>query len=250
MEKILFVAQARSGSSRLPRKVLLPFYGGKTILQLLIEKLRTIPGTDLLIATTDNPHDDALAQMASDCGAPVYRGSENDVLARFIGAASQAGAQRIIRICSDNPFLDADSLRLLADTAIANPDADYISFDINGTPSIKTHYGFWAEYATVDALKRVAQLTDEQLYHEHVTNYIYAHPEAFNIKWIPGPGDLLKNLPIRLTIDTEADFKVAQEIYATLKAADKLKIADVVEYAAKHPQLLASMQNEINKNTK
>ena len=73
---------------------------------------------------------------------------------RFISAAEQYNAQKIIRVCSDNPFLDINSIKKLIETINENPSADYISFNINGIPSIKTHYGFWTEYVTLNTLKK------------------------------------------------------------------------------------------------
>ena len=169
---ITFIIQARSGSTRLPNKILLPFYNGKSILDLMLEKLSSINGTNILVATTTNMKDDAVVNIAKKYNIAYFRGSENDVLNRFISAAEQYNAQKIIRVCSDNPFLDINSIKKLIETINENPSADYISFNINGIPSIKTHYGFWTEYVTLNTLKKIRDLTDEPLYHEHVTNYI------------------------------------------------------------------------------
>ena len=67
----------------------------------------------------------------------------------------------------------------LIKVAQENKNSDYISFNINGTPSIKTHYGFWTEYVTLDTLKRIKSLTKDKIFHEHVTNYIYTNPHSF-----------------------------------------------------------------------
>lgn len=248
---ITFVIQARSGSTRLPNKVLLPFYNGKSILDLMLEKLSSINGTNILVATTTNVKDNAVANIAEKHHTACFRGSENDVLDRFISAAMQYGSQKIIRVCSDNPFLDIDSIKRLVKTSDANPSADYISFDVNGLPSIKTHYGFWAEYVTLDALKRVRKSTEEPLYREHVTNYIYSHPEQFDIVWITNADVPVRNLPIRLTIDTEADFVNAQKIYSHfIQSRIRQTIPHIVEYLSDHPTLIEDMKTEITKNSK
>ena len=163
---IYFLVQARSGSTRMPNKILLPFYGGKSILDLLIEKLKQVENTKIVIATSDNPNCNAIQQVAERQGVACFRGSENDVLQRFIDAAEVNDAQRIIRVCSDNPFLELNSICELVNKAEADVEADYISYNINGVPSIKTHYGFWTEFVTLEALKRVKLMTDDVLYHD------------------------------------------------------------------------------------
>lgn len=248
--KIVFVIQARLGSTRMPAKIIRPFYRGRSIIQLLLEKLKQFAECDIVLATPQDSSNDLLEQIATEAGIGCFRGSENDVLQRFIDVAESVKAQRIIRICSDNPFLNEEAIEQLLEKA-EKSSADYISFWINETPSIKTHFGFWAEYVTLDALKRVRELTSESLYHEHVTNYIYAHPEEFVIEWIPASTCLEGRTDIRLTCDTPIDFQNTQEIYAKLIAEHPHPtIEDIVAYVDKHPQYLQTMKEEIKKNSK
>lgn len=249
---ISFIVQARSGSTRMPNKILLPFFEGKSILDLLIEKLKTVEDTKVIIATTVNSNCDAIENMAKEHGVSCFRGPENDVLQRFIDAAEYYHVEKMIRVCSDNPFLELDSINKLV--MFANnkgKESDYVSYKINGTPSIKTHFGFWTEYVTLDALKRVKQITNEQLYHEHVTNYIYAHPNQFKVEWIEGPNIINSHPGIRLTIDTQEDFRNAQAIYADLWHDNQYPtIADVVGYLDAHQDYYISMKHQIEKNSK
>ena len=125
---------------------------------------------------------------------------------------------------------------------------DYISFDIDGTPSIKTHFGFWGEFVTLDALKRVIGFTDDLLYREHVTNYIYSHPELFNIQWISGSPVVSKHHNIRLTIDTLEDFSVAQRIYRDLQEKrGEISIEVIVDYVRRHAEYIQLMKQQIKK---
>jgi Spore coat polysaccharide biosynthesis protein F, CMP-KDO synthetase homolog len=249
---IHFVVQARSGSTRMPNKILLPFFEGKSILDLLINKLKQVQGTKVVIATSVNSNCDVIEEVAGNHNVACFRGSENDVLQRFIDAAEANNAERIIRICSDNPFLDLESINKLVSFVNSQSGCiDYASFMINGTPSIKTHYGFWTEYVTLDALKRVKSLTDESLYHEHVTNFIYANPDKFNIQWIDGPDIIKSHKDIRLTIDTQEDFNNAQRIYSDLCATNLYPSIDqVVSYLDSHNNYYLSMKKQIEKNSK
>lgn len=248
---ITFIIQARLGSTRLPGKILLPFSKGKSILALLIDKLNRFEGTRIILATSLDSVNNPLLEIAKDYEIDCFRGSENDVLKRFIDAADKFNASKIIRICSDNPFLDINSINQLIDFANNNPQYDYVSFNVNGIPSIKTHYGFWTEYVTLDALKKVESLTNESLYHEHVTNYIYTHPESFNFYLLDTPSILLSHSKIRLTIDTESDFKNAQAIYDDLtKTSPYPTIEQVVHYLDNHSLYYKTMEQEILKNSK
>ena len=249
---IHFIVQARSGSTRMPNKILLPFYKGSSILDLLIEKLKQVEETKVIIATSINPNCDSIENVAKEHGVVCFRGSENDVLQRFIDAAEDNQADRLIRVCSDNPFIELSSIKeLVAFIRDSRESPDYVSFNIKGSPSIKTHYGFWTEYVTLDALKRVKSFTDESLYHEHVTNYIYTHPDKFKIDWIKGSEVINTHPDIRLTIDTYDDFRNAQQIYADLCKENPFPTIDqVISYLDTHKDYYISMKNQIINNSK
>lgn len=239
------------GSTRLPNKILLPFDEEKTLLDFVLERLHKVPAVEVVIATTDNPSDDSLYSYLVEKGELVYRGSENDVLDRFICAAEYYGFDSIIRICSDNPFLDVESLIELRKVAEVSPDADYIGFQVNGTPSILTHFGFWGEYVTLDALKKVQRITDDNKAHEHVTYYIYTHPEIFDCQWLDTPDYLEGRDDIRLTIDTMKDLQIARNIHQELSVAlDNYGLRDIVDYLNRHPDITDSMSKIIKENTK
>ncbi|MCM1030076.1 MAG: hypothetical protein NC410_01345 [Oscillibacter sp.] len=246
-----FLIQARLGSSRLPGKIMLPFYEEHTILDLLIEKLKCIT-TNIVLATSENSQNDLLKDVSDKHHIKCFRGAENDVLQRFVDAAETHHAKHIIRVCSDNPFLDLEAIKeLIQFVESAEGKYDYVSFDIFGLPSIKTHYGFWTEYVTLSALKKICSLTDNPCYHEHVTNYIYTHPENFSIAWIKGPECLRKHSDIRLTIDTEEDFKNAAEIYADLCIATPYPtVIEIVNYLDNHSDYYQYMRSQILKNSK
>lgn len=244
------IIQARMGSSRMAGKILQPFYNGETILSIITDRLSTIPGLDVIIATTESNKDDEIEQFALKRGIKLFRGSENDVLLRFIEAAEKFDVENIIRICSDNPFLSGDGIKNLIN-ASEKDSYDYISFKIDGKPSILTHFGFYAEFITLKALKTVQALTDLPIYHEHVTNYIYNNPDEFNINWLNADKNLEGRNDIRLTIDNPLDFQNAQLIYSQLKEGDKeLSIGNIIDALDSHPEILDEMKKMIRKNGK
>lgn len=244
------IIQARMGSTRLPRKILREFYNGKSLLEIVIENLQKVNGAKVIVATSVNPNNDELDAYLKERKIPVFRGSENDVLSRFIGAAEDNNVDGIIRICSDNPFLDWHGVAYLVEKA-KTVDADYIGYRINNTPSIKTHFGFWGEFVTLKALKHVDATTDDSLAHEHVTIHIYTHPEKYKCEWIECPDYLQGRNDIRLTVDNEEDFLNAQEVYAALRESNPdFDLVDVVKYIDSNKDLQESMKKMIANNQK
>jgi spore coat polysaccharide biosynthesis protein SpsF len=242
----VIILQVRVGSTRLPHKVLLPFSEQKSILDVIQEKLSFTER--IVIATTTNPMDDIIEQYAYQHNLKCFRGSEHNVLKRFIEAAEFYGYSKIIRICSDNPFLDKLAIQQLFEME-EDTKSDYISFKVNNSPSIKTHFGFWGEWVSLEALKRIAEITENAFYYEHVTNYIYEHPNLFKIRWLDVDNRLKNRDNIRLTIDTQEDFERASKIYADLKH-EEITIPIVVQYLDKHPEIIQSMEYSINHNQK
>lgn len=238
------------GSTRLPRKILREFYKGQTLLETVINNLKKVEGAKIIVATSVNPNNDELVAFLHERGISVFRGSENDVLNRFIGAAEENGVDGIVRICSDNPFLDWHGVETLVNKAQTS-DADYIGYKINSAPSIKTHFGFWGEYVTLDALKRVAVTTDEKAAHEHVTIHIYTHPDKYKCEWIECPDYLQGRNDIRLTVDNMEDFINAQKVYEDLHEANpNFGLEDVVNYIDNHEKIQESMKIMIANNKK
>jgi spore coat polysaccharide biosynthesis protein SpsF len=234
----------------MPEKVILPFYQEQSILDLLLEKLKKL-GIPAVLATTVNPSDDRICALAAKHEVPVFRGSEIDVLDRFIQAARKFGFRKIIRVCADNPFLDLAGIKTLI-SAFGESNADYLGFQLAGNkPSILTHFGFWTEAVSLDALEKAQQLTSEKLYHEHVTNFIYGNPALFNVQFIQADPLVFSRTDIRMTLDTPEDFEIQQQIFATIsKENPNFGIPEIVSWLDRHPEILELMKQEILKNQK
>ncbi len=244
------IIQARTGSQRFPNKVIKPFYKGESLLTIQIKRIKSTAKIPIIIATTTSKQDDPIIDIAKNEEVYFFRGSEDDVLNRFIACAEKFGVCNIIRFCSDNPFVDQNSLVKLVQEFSSKP-CDYISFSLSGTPSIKTHFGFYAEAVKTDALKKIEKLTKDKIYKEHVTNYIYEHPSKFVIRWIDVPENIASRNDIRLTIDTAEDFKLATEIFSALSQINpKFEIIDVIWYLDQHTEYLEKMKQHIADNKK
>ncbi|MGL5892394.1 MAG: cytidylyltransferase domain-containing protein [Bacteroidia bacterium] len=246
------IVQARMGSTRLPGKVLQPFYKTDSILSLLLKRVAAnATGIPVLLATSTHPADDAVAALAGELDINCFRGHETDVLKRFTDAAKQAGFKRIIRVCADNPFLDAGLLNELI-TASLVTTADYLSYCLHDNlPAIRSHWGIFTEYVSLDALQRAEAETQDPFYHEHVTNYIYGNPDKFNIQWINAPAGVYEDLRVRLTIDTPEDFALLQQVYADLAGSDKaITFKNILHKLDAQPELRTIMHNQIERFSK
>ena len=256
--KPIIIIQARTGSSRLSQKMIKPFYGDKTVLDILLERLKIINKdfvSDIVVATTDNSNDNAIEKICKNQGIKVYRGSEDDVLQRFIDASEHYKADKIIRVCADNVFLDVEALANLA-VIFDNNDFDYVSYKTkDGTPSILTHFGFFAEGVKLSALKDVADKTKEAIFHEHVTNRIHSAQDIYKVKLYPIedviPG-LEQHSDLRLTLDTQADFEVQQKIFEDLMyRKSSFTPQKIMKYLdEEHPEYYETIRRTINANKK
>jgi spore coat polysaccharide biosynthesis protein SpsF len=243
------ILQARLGSTRLPGKMLMPFNNETSLLEIILERLKkNIKNIKIVVATSTNQKDDELEVLCGRLKIDCFRGSENDVIDRFIGAAKQFNIQNIVRVCADNPFLLSDYITKLVDNF--KPGLDYLSYSFDdGTPVIKSHIGLFAEMTTLKTLLKVSKLTNESIYLEHVTNYIYSNPNLFNVKFLPVDKILKTRQDIRLTVDTIEDFKLTQNLYQALKN-DALTLENIIKEIDSNPTYKTIMLSEIKNNSK
>lgn len=241
-KKVVATIEARMASTRLPHKVMLE-YCGKTNLNHIVDRVRQSKFVDeIVIATTVNPLDDVIEAHGKEIGCSVYRGSEDDVLLRVLEAAKSANADLIVEICGDCPIIDWTHI----DQAVSLHDheLDYVNNFLSKTYPV----GLAVQVFSVGLLTRVESLTQNPADREHVTSYIYSHPEAFNIKNMVGDG--LMNYPnIALTLDTAEDYRLLSKIYEALYQKDSYFTAnDTVEYLLKNSDLLQLNQQILRKS--
>lgn len=237
--KCVAIIQARTNSSRLPKKILLKMYG-KTILEHIVTRVKKAQNIDeVWIATTDSNDDDAVELISKKIGVQCYRGSENDVLDRYYQSALLAKADIICRITADDPFKDYQVIDQIIDE-FNKGEYDYISNTIE--PSYPE--GIDAEVFSIQALKKAWSEAKLQSEREHVTPYIWKNPDIFKLKNIKYKEDLSS---LRWTLDKPEDFVFIQQIYDYLYNPDNEEIFtmnDVLEVLKEHPELA-----EINKGT-
>lgn len=241
--------QARLGSKRLPSKMVLPFYNEMGVLEFLFYRLsQRFVKIPIILVTTNNKIDDILVELAINYNIKTFRGDEANVLQRFISAAEHFSLSQVIRICADNPFLDLDGLEILV-TEEYSTKLEYWSFQTSsGIPSIKTHFGFWAEGISLKALQKIARSTSEQQYLEHVTNFIYTHKEDFEIKLREIPKYVEELSDLRLTLDTYEDYTLLRDIVS--KSCDNFSTSDIIQLVKENSIWLDKMRINKNENEK
>jgi len=189
--------QARMGSTRLAGKALLPIQG-KSILQRSIERLRAADGLDdVVVLTTHHDEDDAIVKEASMLGAPVFRGPDLDVLARFRQAADLFRPDIIVRATADNPLIDIGTTGRIVSRVIAD-NLDYCV-------EVDLPVGAATEAITRSALETVDRLGGLEHHREHVTIYVKEHRDEFRTCFADPPA-ALRRPDVWITVDTPADF--------------------------------------------
>jgi spore coat polysaccharide biosynthesis protein SpsF len=246
------IIQARVGSTRMPGKVLLPFSKEKNILQIIIEKLKkSIHHLPIVVATSTSSGDDKIESLAKSENVNCFRGDEDDVLNRFISCAKENSFDKVVRVCADNPFLDVELMDELISKS-AEIDFDYYSFLVaDNLPAIKTHWGIFTEMVALESLEKVNSLTNEKLYHEHVTNFIYGNPLIFKVYWEKAPSNVYGITDIRFTIDTPEDFGIIQRIWTVLEErGNTANFRGALKVLDEFPDLKKSMHEQIIANSK
>ncbi len=248
--KLGIVIQARTGSSRLPNKILMSFYENKSILDILIEKLKSqFTNYPIILATSISSNDNVLLKNALKYDIQFYQGSESNVLSRFIEVGLNNKLTHLVRICSDNPFLNMDSITNLI-KKLDDPKIDYLSYcNFLGTPVIKTHIGLFAEVVSLKALLKASNLQNESIYQEHVTNFIYGNPQIFKVKLINSPSKVNSREDLRLTLDDKEDFDNLATLYKDTNG-NQNDISFLVDFIDSNEKFKIKMINNIQKYSK
>lgn len=238
----VIIVQARMTSTRLPGKVLKHILG-RPMLSFQIERLRRVQGVDsIVVATTSNQTDDPIVDFCAAEEVACTRGSEADVLSRYYETAVEYDAQNIVRVTSDCPLLDADVVdQVLARFAAPPVSYDYVSNMIRPTFPL----GMATEVMSLATLRDVFERARDAAEREHVTPYIYWHPERYRIGSVTMSPDLSHH---RWTVDTSEDFDLISRILQALyPAKHDFRMADVLSLLQAHPEW-AEINRHVSQN--
>jgi spore coat polysaccharide biosynthesis protein SpsF len=206
--RIVAVVQARMGSTRLPGKVLADIEGRPMLERVLARLERARSVDDVVVATSTSSSDDIVAALCEELEVTVFRGSEEDVLDRYVGAARAAEADAVARITADCPLIDPSLVESVAAAFLA-ANADFAANTIERS----FPRGLDVEVARMSALEtawREATLPHQR---SHVMPFIYEHPERFALVSVRAPED---HSALRWTVDTPEDLAVMRAVYGRL----------------------------------
>lgn len=222
------VVQARMGSTRLPGKVL-RLLGGRPVLSWVVDAAQRAPGVDdVIVATSDEPEDDPVAHLAAATGAQVVRGSEHDVLTRFVQALDEHPCDAVVRLTADCPLLDAGLIGQVVAAWRADATVDYLA-----TTLVRTlPRGLDVELVRAAVLRDVAH---DAVGHDriHVTSGVYARSDRYSLMGLvvdPPAADL------RVTLDTAEDAALLGAVVHGL-GGEPPTWRSVVRYLREHPDV-------------
>jgi len=217
--KTVLIGIARMGSTRLPGKVLMDL-GGKPVLSWVAYAAQQAHLVDeFVVATTTDPRDDAIEAWCKTNDIRCYRGSEDDVLDRFVNAALMAGANIAVRVTCDCPFIDPHVI----DQVIALREAANADYASNIDPPTWPD-GLDCEAILVNALGRARKSAKSKIDRECVTTYIQRNKHRFKCENLTCPlPDMHKE---RWVLDTESDYQLCQAIADSLTWPDPLAAGD------------------------
>jgi spore coat polysaccharide biosynthesis protein SpsF len=225
------ILQARMSSTRLPGKVLLPILG-KPMLERQIERVLRASSIDrLIVATTTEGADDAIASLAAELGIDTYRGSVDDVLDRFYRAAAPSRPSHVVRLTADCPLADWTLIDQAVQRALSG-GFDYVSTALKPTwPD-----GLDAEVVAFEALETAWREARSLVEREHVTPFIVNQPHRFRHASIDSVVDLSA---MRWTVDEPRDFEFVSRVYEALYPSDPaFTTEDVLALLRQKPQLM------------
>tara|TARA_Y100001933_G_C18930223_1_gene535010 strand:- start:27 stop:761 length:735 start_codon:yes stop_codon:yes gene_type:complete len=231
--KIAAIVEARMASKRLPGKVLLKAKN-ITMLDHLIDRLKKVKIlNEIIVATTINPLDQEIVDFCNIKEIKYFRGSEDDVMGRVIGAAESCRAQIIVEITADCPIIDPSIVEQIVNIYLSNK-VDYVSnANIRSYPD-----GMDTQVFSLDILKSSYQMTCNKLDREHVTLHIRNNPDIFsNINVIAPPEINLPNLG--LTLDEQDDYIFIKNIIENLYDKNNFfSCLEIVNYLKENKSLL------------
>jgi spore coat polysaccharide biosynthesis protein SpsF len=231
------IIQARMGSSRLPGKVLEQI-GDKTTIEHVVSRCLRVKGADTVIcATSDLARDDALAEVAQRAGAAVFRGSERDVLGRYVKAAQSVNADIVMRITADCPLIDPEVCGALL--ALREREAaDYAS---NAEPR-SYPIGLDCEAFTFAALAESEKSATDPFDREHATQWLIRAPYLKKANLHSGRPELGH---LRWTLDYPEDLQFMRAVYAALPPQSEGLMANVLDVLKRNPKIAALNEKHV-----
>jgi len=225
------IIQARCGSTRFPEKVFADI-DGKPLLWHVVNRLKYTRKIDeIIVATTKNEQDDVIEKWCENENVCYFRGSENDVLNRYYQAALAFKSDIVVRVTADDPFKEPKVIDEVIEKLIKE-NLDLVTN--NYPPSFPE--GLDCEAFTFATLKKMEREAKDEFEREHVTQYVYHHPDMFRI------GNVLSREQLseyRWTIDTIEDYEMVKAIYSKRESdlSGILLMDEILDILNKYPKI-------------
>jgi spore coat polysaccharide biosynthesis protein SpsF len=191
-------------------------FGGRSLLEWVIRRVTDSTRLDGVIALACSAENSGDLHHLVPSDVPTFAGQGVDALAHFVKALEEYPAEGVVRIQGDNPFVDPGLIDQLVTTAEAHPECDYVTYcSRDGRPAVLSPVGVYAEWFRSAALRKANRLATGDVDREHVTRYLYSHPDKFQLRLIPAPVSIDRD-DVRLRLDVEEDWEHALAIYDAL----------------------------------
>lgn len=242
--RVVATIEARMGSTRLPEKMATELFPSLPALGAVIERVqRATHIDDVVVATSTEARDGAIVAIAERFGALVFRGSEQDVFGRVVGAGASARADILVLVTGDCSCISPTIL----DWAIAEfsvRTCDFLSNCLEDTfpPGIDAQVVRFASLQHAYALARVEPHNQNANNFEHVNYFLRNHPDTFSIHRAIAPPRYHRP-DLELLLDTPADLVMMRSIYAHLYPKNpRFDLDDILAFADAYPNVFASAQ--------
>ncbi len=235
------IIQARCGSTRFPNKVF-ALIDGKPLLWHVVNRLKYATKIDdIIVATTVSEKDDKIEEWCKENNVHCFRGSEENVLNRYYSASEAFPSDYVVRITADDPFKEPKVIDAVI-TKLIEGGYDHVTNNL--PPSFPE--GLDCEAFKKEALDRSEKESETAFEREHVTQYIYHHPEIFKIGNVSNAENLSH---LRWTIDKNEDFEMVKAVYAHRNPAHKgiLLMDEILEILRNNPEI-AKINSEVERS--
>jgi spore coat polysaccharide biosynthesis protein SpsF len=205
---------------------------GRSLLEWVIRRVTDSIRLDGVIVVVCEPDDCRTVGRLVPSDVPVVFGEGKDALDRFTNALERYPSEGVVRVLGDSLFTDPGLIDRLVTTAESHPNCDYVSYcSRDGRPAILSPVSVYAEWFRLAALRKANRSAHDPVDREHVTRYLYSHPDKFNIRLTPAPTEIDRE-DVRLIVDLEEDWDHALAIYEALgpERLDWQRIAKLLDH--------------------
>jgi spore coat polysaccharide biosynthesis protein SpsF (cytidylyltransferase family) len=232
-ERVVAVTAVRMSSRRLPGKTMLHVHG-KPLLGHLLDRLARCQTLDeIVVAASEAANDDVIEAYCRERGTPCFRGSEEDVLGRLVGALNAQNAAIGVAVFGDCPLIDPSIVDEIVDYFLMHGD----QFDFVGNDLMTTYPpGMEVEVFTLAALQDAARRAADPSEREHGTLFVRQHPELYRLHNVEAQGEL-RRPKLEIEVDTPEDVTVISRVLDHFDGCADYRLGDIIAFLDANPNL-------------